>query len=300
MLKTVATCTALLGLLLTRQVQAACATVPQLRGEPALVASVTQELAQRGGGGLGIDCSPLQVQLSSREGRYVVGLEDQYGRRGERQVASVEMVATLIETWMAPGMGEPMLPPALSPPPTVVATAAAQPTPARLVLSAQAEAALANDSSLWMGVGAMACLRLGRFCPGTLVRFADDERWSGDSERGPEARRSLAVLLASRTRISLGRVRLLPRVGVGGAWTWGEGPKGSHQEGPPPQDHRGWLRGEVGITGQIVVRGPWALSLDLSSELAPLALATRLSEPHALHEPWIFYRLGLGVAWGTP
>lgn len=301
MRRAVVTCTSLLALLLARQVQAACATVPQLHGEPALVMSVTEELNRRGGAGLGSDCSPLQVQLSWQDGRYTVVIEDPSGRRSERQVASVEMVATLIETWMVPGMGEPEPSPTPpQPPPVLVVAAAPQPSPSRLVLSAQAESALANDSSVWMGLGAMACLRLGRFCPGMLLRFSIDEGWSGDDNGRPGWRRSFEALMAGRTRISLGRVRLLPRVGVGIAWTRGGEPKGRHDEGPPPQDDRGWLRGEVGMTGQIVVRGAWALSLDLSSTLAPLALDTRISDPRALHEPWIFYRLGLGVAWGTP
>lgn len=303
MRRTVATCAGLLAILLARQVQAACATAPQLHGESALVVSVTEELKRRGGAGLASDCSPLQVQLSWQDGRYTVVIEDLSGRRSERQVASVEMVATLIETWMVPGMGEPVPepapPPSLPAPPPMVAVAA-RPARPRFVLSAQAESAMANDSSLWMGLGALACLRLGRFCPGMLLRFADDEGWVGDGDGAPGSRRSVLALLVSQARLSLGRVHLLPRLGVGVAWTWGGPPKGRHDEGPPPQDDRGRLRCEAGITGQLLVRGPWALFLDLSSELAPLALDTRISDPRALHEPWIFYRLGLGVAWGTP
>ena len=301
MLKRVVTCAGLLALLPTPQAQAACTIVPQLFGDPALVASVSEELTRRGGASLGTGCLPLQVQLWSQNGRYEVVIKDPSGRRSERQVASVEMVATLIETWMVPGMGEPVLestpPPA---PPVMVAATATQPTPPRLVLSAQAESALANDSSLWMGLGAIACLRLGRFCPGLLVRFADDEGWSGDRDGVPGSRRSVETMLASHLRMSLGRVRLLPRLGVGVAWTWGGEPKGRHEDGPPPQDNQIRLRGEIGIAGQVVVRGSWALFLDLSSELAPLALETRISDPRALHEPWIYYRLGLGVTWGTP
>jgi hypothetical protein len=305
MRRTVVTCAGLLALLLAQQVQAACATVPQLYGDPALVASVTEALTRRGGAGLGSDCSPLQVQLSWQDGHYAVAIQDPSGRRSERQVASVEMVATLIETWMVPGIGEPAPAPApptppSSPAPPLMVAVVAPPTPPRLVLSAQAESALANDSSLWMGLGAMACLRWGRFCPGMLMRFADDEGWSGNNDGATGSRRSVEALLASHARIPLGRVRLLPRLGVGIAWTWGGEPKGRHDEGPPPQDNRGRLRVEAGITGQLVVRERWALSLDLSSELAPLALDTRISDPRALHEPWIFTRLGLGVAWGTP
>jgi hypothetical protein len=299
MLKTVVTCAGLLVLMRAQQVQAACATVPQLYGEPALVGAVTEALTRRGSAaGLGNDCSPLQVQLSSQGGRYAVGIVDPSGRQSERQVASVEMVATLIETWMAPGIETPVLAP--TPAPVVAATPAAVTTPSRLVISAQAESALANDRSLWMGLGATACLRLGRVCSGVLVRFADDEGWSGRENDAQESRRSLEALLTTSIPVTLGRVRLLPRLGVGLAGIWGGQPRGRREDGSPPKDNRGWLRGEAGITGQLLVRSQWALSVDFSGELAPLALETRISDPRALREPWIFYRLGLGITWGTP
>jgi hypothetical protein len=299
MLKTVVTCAGLLALLRAQPIQAACATAPQLQGEPALVAAVTEALTRRGSAGMGSDCSPLRVQVSSADGQYLVGIEDSFGRRSQRQVASVEMVATLIETWMEPGVEAPVVEPA-APPPVVVAAPAAEPAPSRLVVSAQVESAWANDGSLWMGVGAMTCLRLGRFCVGTLVRFADDEEWAVRDDV-PGARRSLSALLIGSRAIHLGRVRLVPRLGLGVARKWEERPKGRHDERWPPEESGGWLRAEAGLTAQLLVHRLWALCLDFSSEIAPLALSAEVGGADGTrHEPGVFNRLGLGVTWGTP
>jgi hypothetical protein len=261
-----------------------------------LVEAVAEELARRQSVADPTSCVPVRARLSSEGSRYAVMIEDAWGRRTERQVASVQLVATLIETWMVSGIEEPVVEPTLSTP-VVPPTPPVRPTHSRLVLSVQGEGALADDRSLWVGLGAMMCLRLGRLCPGALVRFADDEGWADGGNGPPEARRSLSALGVGSAIISIGPLRLLPRIGVGIARTWDGQLKGRHEDGG--SDNRGWLRAEAGITGQILVRDQWALSLDLLGELAPLALESRLSNPRELHEPWIFYRLGLGVAWGT-
>jgi hypothetical protein len=298
MLKAVAIIAGLLVLLSAQQVGAACATVPQLQGEPALIASVAQELTRRGNAS-GEDCTPLRVRLSLQGGGYLMTIEDPSGRRSERQVASVEMVATLIETWMMSGVGELVIAPA-PPPPVVVAAPTPTPAPSRLVLAAQAESAWANDGSLWMGLGASACVRLGRLCVGTLVRFADDEGWAARDDV-PGARSKLSALLIGRTALTFGRVRLVPRLGLGMAWKWEAQPKGRHDDRWPPAETRDWLRAEAGLAAELLVRRPWTVFLDLSCEVAPMALGNEVTGPDGTRrDAGVFPRLGLGVTWGTP
>jgi hypothetical protein len=300
-----------------RAAAATCVPAVLLAGAPGLTHSVAMSLARSGIASREVaGCPPVRVWLVGLDGAIAVTIEDGYGRRSERHVASVETAAALVETWARGDLPDDLLtrPPApdttvapLTPPVTLAA--APPPLLSRMFgVGVAGESSIASDATLWLGASAACCARIGPLCAGALARLGADQGLSGVSRQRSATRLGFDVLLGASVPLSLGRVSLAPGAGVGVGWLRsrapatdaGGGAAGGQQEGDSENDSGG-LRAEVSIAVLVPLARDLSLSIAAAVDLAPLARAAQAQADDALpREPWGYLRLGAGLRWGTP
>jgi hypothetical protein len=101
------------------------------------------------------------------------------------------------------------------------ASLVAQVPPAALhgALVLAGEGSIASDQSLWIGVRASACVRIGGVCIGGIARVQRDAVVSGDAEDGNATRWGTDLLIAADLPIELDGVTITPGLGAGVGWT---------------------------------------------------------------------------------
>lgn len=270
-----------------------------LDGDPALVASVGGDLAQRGIATTAPpDSEVVRVRLAQEPQGIVVDLHDPQGREEERTVASAQTAAALIESWTRQEIADPLLAPRRAPEvvpppaPTIVQTPAPPPVapPSRWRPTVHLEATTADAGGWWLGARAGTCARLGPVCLGGEARLA--RRFGRDpaDESGPLGpmpsydRSDWQALATAEVPISLGTPVLLLGMGAGfGRWLDG----GRATVGP---------RSEARAHLLVPFATRLALEVGLTAALAR----------HDDGEGWPSRRtdgqiaLGLGLRWGLP
>jgi hypothetical protein len=95
----------------------------------------------------------------------------------------------------------------------VAGNTAAEPHDFKACLSGDAR--LGDDISLWGGVRTDACRRLGRFCVGGSLRLSADTRAKGGGSDFGTSRTVIEAVLTADVPFELGRLQLVPGLGVG-------------------------------------------------------------------------------------
>jgi len=170
-------------------------------------------------------CGSLQVELDRTGDRIAVAIEDSSGRRIERSVGSVEMIAALIDAWTtvpAELMDVPEEPIETPPLDKFEITAAKRIAPAAharsmFLLSFSAEAGVGDDASIVAGPSLGACLRLGSFCIDFTARFLYG-RTVGRREALHAFRSELEAALGARMELKAGPIAIAPGLSTGVAW----------------------------------------------------------------------------------
>jgi hypothetical protein len=201
-----------------------CPPRAQLDGDPAAVARVRDELGRLGVAigaasvaAVGRACRTVRarVQLGERGG-FAIAVVDGSGRSEGRVVSDAALAAAWIDSWLhdeLDPMGDaeparPALPVAVERP----AGAAGASARARLARSAVAvgyEQSFDGDAS-WRGGSAAGCTALGPVCLGGRARYARQTIATTADDR-----RELAALAVASTAVSLGRMAIVPELGVG-------------------------------------------------------------------------------------
>lgn len=263
-----------------------------LDGDPALVATVGDDLGRRGVATLAhSEGDAIRVTLAQQPDGILLALRDPQGRAAERRVATAETAATLIESWARPGLADPLLdrqPPPTPAPPAILTAPAPPAEPAPRWTPVFRFGANNGGHRMWLGASVGACGRVGPLCLGGELRFAH-QLGGGDEFSPPELptqpESDLQGLLLAELPISLGRPVLVLAVGAG---------LGRREAG-------GFDR--VGVRQELRA----TVALPLWSRLAAEAGVTAGLGPHRTEEGhserWAStgqVRFGLGLRWGLP
>jgi hypothetical protein len=302
-----------------------CEPTATVEGGGPARAQVVRELRSRGIATMRVEgCAFVSAQIEASGSGLAVVIVDAYGRTSERSVNGPVTAATLIESWVrtdvsaallsttavapaAPVPAERRLAPRPSVPEEVQPTLtmpAANPRPGSQVsLTAGAETSVATDGSLWLGITAGLCFRVGPVCAGALVRVSDDSRTFGESREMRTSRLDTDVLLGASLPIRKGRITLLPGLGVGIGWmrtTASNAAAGSAAEGFDIDG--GGLRASAGLQLSIAVTRSVAVDLAMSGDVSPVAHTGMFDEGGYMlaGEPRGFVRGGVGVRVGLP
>jgi hypothetical protein len=164
-----------------------CIPLAQVSGDPALVATVTRVLYERGLSSSGSSaCGTVSAEVAPRDERVWIRLTDADGRTVERVADDGEGAATTIESWTRQDVVDPLLaaretmsavtpPPAGARRPAVQSTGVVSPSSrAGWELSALGVAALSDDGALWSGVRAQFSARVAMLSLGGRVGVALD------------------------------------------------------------------------------------------------------------------------------
>lgn len=299
----------------------ACAPAAVVAGDPELVTIVQQRLLDRGVAERAPDRCPgvVATVLARPEGILVERLEPS-GRRDVRVVSSVEMAATLIESWAEHDLLEPILGLPFSPhapsaptpatpsevsagaedvieppssPPGGVAPSDEAASPSTLMrISLEGGVALASDGSLWAVPAVRWCLGLGPICVGAAVRGQLDLRATGRSQDLDTTRLGFDATLTAEVPLRLGALALSPGVGLGAGWLRYEG--GEDDTGVFVEQDRGDLRIDAFLRAYWTLSAPVGLAFSLDAGIAPLSGSDVIDEGVVLAAPPVF-QLSLGV-----
>ncbi|MEO8705413.1 MAG: hypothetical protein ABI867_35555 [Kofleriaceae bacterium] len=202
-----------------------CVARAELGGDEAAVVVVSAELARLGveRGRPAPGCRGIVAQVeSSGDGGIAVAIRDGSRRSEGRIVGDAAVAASWIESWLRDDLdGTAWL---LASPPVVarsvsapVIVAHAEPHARsiidRVAIAFAYEQSWLEDEATATGVSAAACVDVGRVCLGARARYASE----GDHEVNMTAmaRRDASIVATASYPISLGRLRLVPELGLG-------------------------------------------------------------------------------------
>jgi hypothetical protein len=195
-----------------------------LDGDPALVASIGDDLVRRGiATSAPPDAEAVRVRLARQDQGIVVDLSDPQGRTAERAVASADTAAALIESWSRREIADPLLTPRRPPEPPPVIRAEPPPPPTaapsgwRPQFRLDGRTADDPDAGWWLGASAGACVRLGPVCLGGEGRLARriDRGAPRDDLGAPLPDGDWEAMATAELPIALGRPQLVLGLGVG-------------------------------------------------------------------------------------
>ena len=196
-----------------------------------------------------------------------------------------------------------------------------------VLVSARAEAALADDGSPWFGGALTLGWRLGPVTPQLLARVSRSLARASDALAADSQHLGVDLLLGAELELDVGPVVLRPGLGVGAGWLQGERVVNQACEATSePCDHDGvaivpdqfvsteWRpRAEAALVASIALGAGASLQLALSATFSPFApsegpvpeyaaggdetIAQRLA---LAKEPLVWARLGLGLVWEGP
>lgn len=189
-----------------------CSAAVQLRGDSQLRDTVAVDLAKRGIATLAApSCeAPIILVQSAEAGLHIAILAQSGIALSERDVADSQTAAVVIESWARPELYMMLLPAPLAPSPAVASVDLEQPPGAVArrveaavpglppsILTAGVVSAVGRDGSLWMGLTARGCVRVGPACVGALLRASTDTGASGDSFARQTSRTAMELMLAA-------------------------------------------------------------------------------------------------------
>jgi len=272
-------------------------------------------------------CPFVSAHISESQGGLGLVIVDASGRTSARRVNGALAAATLIESWARTDLNAALLPtervaPAEPASPRWSATAerpvladsdprlampASSSEPAvgwKISMSADAETSLATDGSLWLGVAAGLCFRVGPACAGAIIRVSSDSGASGESREMQTGRLGTDVLLGAALPIQRGRLTLLPGVAFGVGWL-----RTTALSAPPVPGETdgvdvdgGGLRASASMRLSVAVYRSVAFDFGVAADLSPIAHTGEFTESSHLlaGEPRGFLRGGVGLRVGVP
>jgi len=292
-----------------------------LDGNSEAVAAVEHALAYRA-----VRVVPLagpgvvHVNLQPDPSGIRLSIQEKNGQLVERLVATAEIAAAVVESWVRDDLARPLLEPHEVAIPEAV-PAAIEPvvlahsgSPSGASVTVAGETSLATDGSLWMGAGLGACVRVGRLCVGLGIRVAGDTATTGNigavyaapsdgsaaicqaGEQRSLTRLGADALLTADLPLRVGAATLGPGLGLGAGWLSTSATLG---------DHSG-TQSTIGprVEARFLVSWPlaWGLSVDLTlrADVRPLAQRKHLAAGgfDLPGEPLGLLRAGFGLHYG--
>ena len=291
-----------------------CPPAARIAGDAELGHAVVLELSILGVASQEIppSCPAVEVVVVRSGEAVAVSLRDSAGRQAAEVVTDASVAAAWIESWVHPEIRDPLLAarsePHLSAAGGVAAaevkvvTRAPAARPARLAyhglsLATAGEMTSASDGSDWRALSASLCARFGILCAGLTARGADNRGVSMDGGTTEVNRWELSLAATLSASLALGRMRLIPSVGLGlaysqtgrgaGSGCYGEiDPSGQVCEPPYAidDDFAAWSfgpRAEVGLAGAFPIAGPMSLTLGVAMSFAPMARGEAVTPDYA-------------------
>ena len=195
-----------------------------LDGDPAAVASVTTELVKLGvdvGPATATSCKSVAATVENeQDGTIAVAVKTGSQSEG-RTVSNPALAATWIDSWLQDDFGGPMFSTELASSRVVSANPdviRAVDVPAQphagvgLSVSAAFDQSWMFDRSRWTGISAGVCAKLGALCVGARGRYATNDELVGQTAA---ARSDLSVLATASYEKQIGRMSILPELGLG-------------------------------------------------------------------------------------
>jgi hypothetical protein len=260
-------------------------------------------------------CGSVRAWVEREGASIIVRLQDDYGRRDARKVASDETAASLIEAWARSDLIAPAIEPAviedaprrvpLHPDEPQIATAVAMAKDEQAERIAPFDATVAaegyidNMGALWVGGGASAWFKIGAVYLGPTARFLSMSRTQDQTMFAPKGT-TIEGLASAELPIAIGAMLVRPGVGLGAAWSsmvWEPGER--FRERLHHTEHAAIApRANLHLALLVPMTESLGLDVHLSADFAPYALAERVEngfdEPA---EPWFMAGLGLGLSW---
>ncbi len=267
---------------------AGAAPCVELRGDPGLVRDVGELLVKRGVE-LGA-CPELQVSVSRSADGIVVANDGT-----ERRVSEPISAAIVLESWARSDVAEPLLAAhrlVLDEGPAIT-SAAARPAPRRVQVFAAVEDSLANDRTDWTGVGASACMMVGRICVAGRARYAKVVDGPGPWQHELD-RTGSELLVGGDVPLHVGRATVSPGFGGG----VGVVDTRSDERGDSMHSTTPGLRADAHAALSYPLGN--RLSLDLTFAV-DMTEATHFQSMPAFalpNEPWVLARVGAGLRYG--
>jgi len=276
-----------LGPLVAARAALACPPAAAVDGDAELARAITGVLAQRGVAAATPRC-PAAVAHVERRGARIAVRVVAADRDIERDVASTDTAATVIESFARRDLAAPLLQPSVAakpaPAPVPPPGPAARPASSRGVqLFAMAESARGADTS-WVGAHVGACITLGPVCAAVRIRAAghiDDAT----------VRHSHEMLLGVDWPLALGTATLAPGLafGMGEIRTSATGVAGARETGG--------LRADMHATLSIPIGRRTAFDLAISGNLIE-GIHVEGASQQLPDEPRGLLRLGAGIRYG--
>ena len=201
-----------------------CVPRAALAGDAAAVAQVAAELRRMGvaiepaTGAEPARCAVVAAIEPDRGGGISVAVRDASQRSEGRVLSNATLAAVWIDSWAQDDLETeapaPVAAMPVTPPGTVAAIAVAAPRPAgdHLSVGASYEQSWSDDGTAWAGLSGGACARVGAFCLGITVRYAEQQQ---PANLTIAARSDLSALATASWTHPLGRMELAPEVGLG-------------------------------------------------------------------------------------
>jgi hypothetical protein len=240
-----------------------CEPSVRVSGDPDVASAITARLAERGlGDNAAASCPAMEAHVERSGERLRVAVTDGYGRRSQREVRDTATAIALIESWARPEVVADALPgaePIIDSPPAA-ATRAPAPATSATGLALIGGADYAGDGTTWARGGITACIALGPVCVGGRLDLATSTGWTTSGEH---PRSLTAVAVTVELPRSIGRIAVVPGVGVGGGWATidGIGPHMDQSEDVTSVRVLGSVALRVGLARR------WALQLELGGEV---------------------------------
>lgn len=198
-----------------------CPPHAHLDGDPAAVASVGAELTKLGVvvGDASSSCKSIDATVElGPDGGYAIAVKHGTNSEG-RTVGDAAVAATWLDSWLVDDFGGPAFSAKLASAPLVArptseAVVVVEPTRAKVgvSLTAALDQAWTDDGSRWSGISAGACATVGSLCFGARGRYATQSILVNQTAA---ARRDLSVLATASLTAHLGRLQLVPELGLG-------------------------------------------------------------------------------------
>ncbi|HET7499515.1 MAG TPA: hypothetical protein VFK02_00875 [Kofleriaceae bacterium] len=199
-----------------------CPPRAELTGDVAAVARVRDELGRLGvaTGAASPGCRSVRAHVQLDEGGAIaVAIVDDSRRSEGRLVSDAALAAAWIDSWVHDELDaswEPQRDPparAAAPIASSGAVVARRSVLDRGALAVDYEQSFTGDAASWSGGSAAGCAVLGPVCVGLRVRYAHQQ--PGDPVEPTAERIELAALATASVGFSLGRMAIVPELGLG-------------------------------------------------------------------------------------
>lgn len=197
-----------------------CPPIAIVTGDAGAVASIDVELKK-----LGVEvwqadrpgaCKKVYAKVEVAPAGYTVTIDHRSSLEA-RTVGDAVVAATWIDSWAHDDFGESVTTAKLASSPIVAGPELVQavevdPRPRAIDVSAQFDQAWTTDGQRWSGITAGACARFGAWCFGAKARYAGQSELYGQTAA---KRTDLAALATASHTTTIGRLQLVPELGLG-------------------------------------------------------------------------------------